>query len=725
MNALTKFLPFLRWFKDYDLGKFKTDLLAGITVALVLIPQSMAYAQLAGLPAYYGLYAAFLPPMVAALFGSSRQLATGPVAVVSLMSAASLEPLATAGSTEFIAYSILLALTVGIFQLSLGVLRLGLVVNFLSHPVVNGFTNAAAIIIATSQLSKFFGVYVDKAEHHYETIIRVFEAAFNYTHLPTLAFGIAAVIIMAGLKKINPRIPNVLVAVSLTTVISYFIGFNNDINVSVKSIKEPIVASEIVKFNGIVNRIKTVSDERATRSLQIDQLKNHHIDEVLKTEEIEAAQLIELLSSVALMNAEISELKARSSLLRQEIRSMQLTGISNDGQEYFIFKSNVPENTENDGKTWRIKVGNNPIDIDNIKLMGGGAVVGSIPEGLPTISVPHVDSNILLKLLPTAIIISLLGFMEAIAIAKAMAAKTGQKLDPNQELIGQGLANICGSFSSSYSVSGSFSRSAVNLGAGALTGVSSVVTSIVVIFTLLFFTPLLYHLPQAVLAAVIMMAVIGLLNVQGFVHSWKAQWYDGTIAVLTFVVTLYFAPHLDKGIMVGVALSMAVFLYKSMRPVVARLSLGEEHVLTNADYYRLRGCRHISVVRFDGALFFANASYLEEQVAKFRSKQKELRYILLDARGINDMDASGEEALEMLMNQLRSAGLGFGICGLKAQVVNVMDRTGLYDKIGIDDIYADSESAVKAITQKIHLSPDLPPSGCGECPLTRYLPPEE
>ncbi len=187
---ILKIFPFLDWFKDYDAGKFKIDFLAGLTVALVLIPQSMAYAQLAGLPAYYGLYAAFLPPMVAALFGSSRQLATGPVAVVSLMSAASLGPLATAGSPEFIAYSILLALTVGIFQFSLGVLRLGLVVNFLSHPVVNGFTNAAAIIIASSQFSKFFGVYVDKAGHHYETMVRVARAAMDYTHLPTLLYGL-------------------------------------------------------------------------------------------------------------------------------------------------------------------------------------------------------------------------------------------------------------------------------------------------------------------------------------------------------------------------------------------------------------------------------------------------------------------------------------------------------------------------------------------------------
>lgn len=329
-----------------------------------------------------------------------------------------------------------------------------------------------------------------------------------------------------------------------------------------------------------------------------------------------------------------------------------------------------------------------------------------------------------MKLLPTAIIISLLGFMEAIAIAKAMAAQTGQKLDPNQELVGQGLANIVGSIGSSYSVSGSFSRSAVNLQAGAISGVSSVITSVVVVITLLFFTPLLYHLPQAVLAAVIMMAVIGLVNVKGFIHSWKAQWYDGAISIFSFLVTLYFAPHLDKGIMVGVALSMAVFLYKSMRPVVSSLSMNEEKVLKSAEYYRLKGCRHISVVRFDGALFFANASYLDEQVLKFRTEQPDLRYILLDARGINDMDASGEEALEMLVKRIRSAGLGFAMCGLKGQIISVMERTGLYETIGEKHIFPDSKTAVAELIDRIHKGTDLPEAGCDNCPLQKYIPAE-
>lgn len=711
---ILKILPFLAWFKGYTAGKFKIDFLAGLTVALVLIPQSMAYAQLAGLPAYYGLYAAFLPPMVAALFGSSRQLATGPVAVVSLMSAASLEPLATAGSAEFIAYSIVLALTVGIFQFSLGVLRLGLVVNFLSHPVVNGFTNAAAIIIASSQFSKFFGVYVDKAEHHYETLIRVGQAAMDYTHIPTLLYGLAAVAIMVILRKINPRIPNVLIAVAITTIISYFSGFNNDAKVDISSIQLPGLAEKIVSFNQSVNEIETLGNQRADLGIQVD-------EEVKRSGGL-SEELINLKSQVELFSLRIKEAKHSSHLLRTEMREMKFEAVITGEKYTFYPKETIPEGVNSDGKTWRLKVGNTELDSTNLLVMGGGAVVGKIPEGLPQFTVPDLTIKSFLKLLPTAIIISLLGFMEAIAIAKAMAAKTGQKLDPNQELVGQGLANILGSIGSSYAVSGSFSRSAVNLQAGAVSGISSVVTSVMVVITLLFFTPLLYHLPQAVLAAVIMMAVIGLVNAKGFIHSWKAQWYDGLISVLSFLVTLYFAPHLDKGIMVGVALSMIVFLYKSMRPVVARLSMNEENVLKSSEHYRLKGCRHISVVRFDGALFFANASYLDEQVARFRTEQPDLRYILLDARGINDMDASGEEALEMLCKRVRSAKLGFAMCGVKGQVLNVMERTGLINEIGKEHMFADSKAAVAELVDRIHKGTDLPEAGCDNCPLTQYIP---
>ena len=715
---LSKIFPFLLWFKGYKGEDFKLDLVAGITVAMVLIPQSMAYAQLAGLPAYYGLYAAFLPPMVAALFGSSRQLGTGPVAVVSLMSAASLEPLATAGSPEFIAYSIVLALVVGIFQFSLGVLRLGMVVNFLSHPVINGFTNAAAIIIASSQFSKFFGVYVDKAPHHYETMIRVAQSAMDYTHLPTLIYAISAVTIMATLKKFAPQIPNVLVAVLVTTVISYFTGFNKDTTVDISAIKISGLSEQIHDFNQATTLINRHGTERAGLGNAADDLRNAGS----KGHGGPSIELIKMESEIAILTSHMDHAKEEAHLLRKELRHMKFEAVK-DGESYTFYpKDAIPAGIETDGKTWRLKVKNKELDSSELLLMGGGAIVGKVPEGLPTITMPELTVKSFLKLLPTAIIISLLGFMEAIAIAKAMAAKTGQKINANQELIGQGLANILGSMGSSYAISGSFSRSAVNLAAGAVSGISSVITSIMVVITLLFFTPLLYHLPQATLAAVIMMAVIGLVNIKGFVHAWHAQKYDGIISVLSFLVTLYFAPHLDKGIMVGFVLSMGVFLYKSMRPVVAELSLNEENVLKSSEHYRLKGCRHISVVRFDGALFFANASYLDEQVAKFRTDHPDLRYILLDAKGINDMDASGEEALAMIVERLRAAKLGFAMSGIKGQVMAVMERTHLLDKIGMENLYPDTKSAVADIITKIHTDTDLPEKGCDNCPLTKYIP---
>ena len=277
MITLEKVLPFTRWFRGYNSQALRADLISGITVALVLIPQSMAYAQLAGLPAYYGLYAAFLPPMVASLFGSSNQLATGPVAVVSLMTAAALEPLATAGSPQFIQYAILLALLVGAFQFFLGVARLGLVINFLSHPVVNGFTNAAAIIIATSQLSKIFGVYVDKAPHHYQTIWRVVLAAFHYTHLPTLGMAALAFTIIYGLRRIDRRIPNVLVAVVVTTLLAWAVGFEDNRQVKLADIEPARVRGQIQQYNQLLAQRTHIEKTRRELGRQVQDLLDHSV----------------------------------------------------------------------------------------------------------------------------------------------------------------------------------------------------------------------------------------------------------------------------------------------------------------------------------------------------------------------------------------------------------------------------------------------------------------
>ena len=691
---LAKVFPFMNWFRNYDMTSLRFDALSGLTVALVLIPQSMAYAQLAGLPAYYGLYASFLPPMIAALFGSSRQLATGPVAVVSLMTSASLAPLATGGSPGYIAYAILLALMVGIFQLVLGVLRLGLVVNFLSHPVVNGFTNAAALIIASSQLSKMFGVYVDTAPHHYETILQVIKAAVHYTYWPTLLMGVFAFAVMYGLKWLSPRIPNVLVAVVITTFISWATGFQHDQTVTIEAIESPAARNLIESFNKAASSLPSLSEERTHLSEALNTAKqNHNQIGVLDAEH-----------DVNVVNLNIARKKAEAHESRQQLRYLLLAAVPQaDGSLKFYPKDKTPAGMETDGRTWRIKVGNEPLDTQNLLMMGGGAVVGKIPQGLPALNVPPINLGIMLHLLPFAAIISLLGFMEAISIAKAMAGKTGQRLDPNQELIGQGLANICGSIGKSYPTSGSFSRSAVNLQAGAVTGLSSVFTSLAVVIVLLFFTPLLYHLPQAVLAAVIMMAVIGLVNVTGFIHAWEAKWYDGAISIISFVSTLAFAPHLDKGIMIGVVLSLMVFLYKSMRPSVVSLARSEDEALRCVTTHGLRECEYVSMVRFDGPLFFANASYLEDKITEIMRTKKNLKHIIIVANGINDIDASGEETLSLLVDRIRSAGVDISMSGVNESVMKVFGRTHFPAKLGEDHLFPTMEKAITTVHQTAHV----------------------
>jgi len=690
---LVKVFPFINWFRNYNLESLRLDVLSGLTVALVLIPQSMAYAQLAGLPAYYGLYASFLPPMIAALFGSSRQLATGPVAVVSLMTSASLAPLATVGSEGYIAYAVLLALMVGLFQLALGVLRLGLVVNFLSHPVVNGFTNAAAIIIASSQLSKMFGVYVDTAPHHYETIFHVFQAAVHYTHWPTLMMGVFAFAVMYGLKWLSPRIPNVLVAVVLSILISWAIGFEHNRVVNLAAVDSAEAQHLVEFFNRATESIPSLSEERARLSEELS-AANRNRDQI---------GVLDAEHDISVLNLRIARLKNGAHTSRETLRNILFAGIElGDGSLKFIPMDKVPEALKTDGRTWRIKVGNTPLDTEHLTIMGGGAVVGNIPQGLPALTVPPIDLGIMIHLLPYAAIISLLGFMEAISIAKAMAGKTGQRLDPNQELIGQGLANIFGAIGKSYPTSGSFSRSAVNLQAGAVSGLSSVFTSLAVIIVLLFFTPLLYQLPQAVLAAVIMMAVIGLVNVSGFIHAWEAKWYDGLISIITFVSTLAFAPHLDKGIMIGVVLSLLVFLYKSMRPTVVSLARAQDDHLRCAETHGLMECEYVALVRFDGPLFFANASYLEDKVTAIMRAKTKLKHIIIVSNGINDIDASGEETISLLVDRVRSAGVDISMSGVNESVMKVLNRTHFMARLGKDHLFPTMERAIDTVHETAH-----------------------
>jgi MFS superfamily sulfate permease-like transporter len=731
MPIITRIFPFVSWLRTSNVETLKDDFISGLTVALVLIPQSMAYAQLAGLPPYFGLYASFLPPMVAALFGSSRQLATGPVAVVSLMTSATLEPLATAGSVEYIEYAVLLALMVGTFQFLLGVLRLGVVVNFLSHPVVNGFTNAAAIIIATSQLDKIFGVAVEKAEHHYQTVARVVTSALDWTHLPTLGMAALAFGIMVGLRRINSRLPSVLIAVVITTALSALFGFEHNRVVAVRKVDSQGLESLVEEFNfevalqREVNEVRSrggvLSSEITDRASNPQCLRCHGArpPEALVTPgDIDdhsgfAQRALVLHQMAGLLDAESSEVKEEISSLREQLRSLVFAFVPDGDGGTFYELDRLPEGSATDDRRWRLTVGNNTLDPEALVMVGGGNVVGTIPRGLPSLKAPRLDLTVIPKLLMATVIISLLGFMEAISIAKAMAAKTGQRLDPNQELIGQGLANMIGSIGRTYPVSGSFSRSAVNLQAGGKSGLSSVITSLTVVIVLLFFTPLLYHLPQAVLAAVIMMAVIGLVNVSGFVHAWRAQRFDGAISVISFVATLAFAPHLDKGIMIGVVLSLAVFLHKSMRPAVMSLSRHDDDSLRAALIHDLEECKYIDVVRFDAPLFFANASYLEDQINERLQAKRHLRHIVIVSNAISDIDASGEETLSLLVDRVRAVGVEISFSGVNEAVMGVLERTYLIERIGRKNIFATMEQAIRAVHAKAHHNGDEE-----LCPLT-------
>ena len=740
---IKRFLPFLKWYEGYTSRSFRADFIAGLTVALVLIPQSMAYAQLAGLPAYYGLYAAFLPSMIASLFGSSNQLATGPVAVVSLMTSAFLEPLATAGSESFIAYAILLAFMVGMFQFLLGVLRLGIVVNLLSHPVIVGFTNAAAIIIATSQLSKIFGVYVDKADHHYETIYRVINAAIDYTHLPTLGIACIAFTIMIILKRINPKIPCVLFAAVITILISWYFNFEKTCNVNLTMIKSPVVQNAIKDYNNTIEELEIISkvdmEVNLKDVLKAEQIGNlgtirdlsticyncHSAREftslgirIGENESITPRELLRLIHDVDLHHRYVTMLKDKCPKFREKIRALHLKAVEGDGEsKIFYLQEEVPEGRIADSDIWRVMVKNNSIDESSITLSAGGDVVGTIPKGLPRLSIPKINLSIASKLIMATIIISLIGFMEAISIAKAMAVRTGQRLDPNQELIGQGIANIIGAFGQSYPVSGSFSRSAVNLQAGGITGLSNVLSSFFVALTLLLFTPLLYNLPQAVLAAIIMMAVIGLINVRMFVHTFKTQKYDGIIAIITFIATLLFAPHLDRGIMIGVLLSLGHFVYRRIEPGVALLSMHWDGTFRNAERFGLAQCRYLTLIRFRGSLTFTSCSYLEEKILEQTASKAELKCILIVGNGINEIDASGEGMLAALIPRLKNSKYQIYFSGLNDSIVDAFKRTGLYELVGEEQFFRNAKLAVDALHAKAHEH-----SSEKDCPLLIPVP---
>ena len=558
-SYLARLFPFLGWPRP-SAQTFRDDLIAGITVALVAIPQSLAYAQLAGVPPYYGLYAAFIPTIVGALFGSSAILSTGPVAMTSLLTAASIVPLAALGSEQFYAYAILLALLSGLFQIGFGLARMGVLLNFLSHPVLMGFINAAALIIALSQIPALVGISAKQSEHLLLDTWNVL-THLDSLHKTSLAFGMGAIVLLYAFKRFFPKLPGVLITVGILTWISYEIGFSEH----------------------------------------------------------------------------------------------------------------------------------------------GGRVVGNIPTGLPSLTIPAFDWPAIRDLLPAAFVLALISFAEAMSSCKVIANKTRTRWDENQELIGQGLAKVAAAFCQSMPVSGSFSRSALNLASSARTGLSSIISAGIVFATLVFFTGSLYHLPKPVLAAMIMMAVVNLVNLKSIRHAWLASKDDGIAAIATFFTTLAFAPNIQNGILTGIILSLVMFLYRRMRPrVIVVLGLHPDGTLRDAEQSGLPSLHpQIGALRFDASLLFFNVSYFEDAVLKLVRDNRDIRYILVAGSGINYLDGSGVEMIFNLAKQLRENGITLTFSGLKMQVMEVMERTGLAKAIGEHNIYSTDRIAVEALQARI------------------------
>lgn len=554
-----QFVPALDWIKNYRSAWLGGDLSAGLTVGVMLIPQGMAYAMIAGLPPIYGLYASTLPLLIYAFFGTSRQLAVGPVAMVSLLTAAGIGVLAEAGTETYIALAVALALMVGLIQFLLGVFRLGFLVNFLSHPVISGFTSAAALIIGLSQLKHLLGVNIERSHHVHEILLSAMEQIGNI-HWATFAIGLGGIALILLAKRVNKAIPGPLLAVVFGILLVWGIG----------------LAGQGVK------------------------------------------------------------------------------------------------------------------------------IVGEVPQGLPSFRLPTLSGETLQLLIPTALAISLVSFMESIAVAKAIQAKhKNYQVVPNQELIGLGLANIGGAFFQAYPTTGGFSRTAVNDQAGAKTGLAAILSAGLIVLTLLFLTPLFYYLPKAILASVIMVAVFGLIDFKEPIHLWRANRTDFWMLIVTFIATL--ALGIEQGIGIGVVLSLAMVIFKTTRPHIAELGrVPDSHFYRNLDRFAgLERRPELLIIRFDAQLYFANINYFKEQVLERADQHGDaLRAVIINAESINNLDSSALHGLADLLEEFSNHGVKMCFTGVKGPVRDALAKGHLLEKIGEDCFFMSVQEAVDAFDQR-------------------------
>lgn len=567
---LSRYLPFLDWLLHYRRENLVGDLMAGVIVAIMLVPQGMAYALLAGLPPQVGLYASIVPLLIYGLLGTSRTLAVGPVAIVSLLVATGVSSLAEPGTAQFVQYALTLALMVGIIQTLMGMVRLGFLVNFLSHPVLSGFISAAAIVIGFSQLKHLLGFTIPRTEHFYEQILYAGQH-LTQTNLITFGLGLSSIVMLLYFKT------------------------------------------------------------SLSRHLKLWGLAESLIVPITKS-----APLVVVLVGTLLV---------------------------------WVFQLNTVADVR---------------------------IVGDVPAGLPPLTLPSLDLNLWQLLLPTALAISFVGYMESISVAKSLASKRRQKVDANQELVALGAANFGATFTGGYPVTGGVSRSVVNFAAGANTGLASLITAGLIAITVIFLVPLFYYLPKTILAAIIMVAVFGLIDLKTLSHVWKYNKADGLSLLITFGAVL--AVGVEMGILVGVAATVLLFLWRTSRPHVAVVGrLGQSETYRNVLRHPVKTCPHIVAIRVDESLYFANTKFLEDTVLTLVAEQPEIKHFVLIGIAINYIDASALETLESLNHELQDAGVEFHLAEIKGPVMDRLKAIGFVDQIGADHIHLSTYDAMKAL----------------------------
>jgi SulP family sulfate permease len=563
-------LPIPRWLQAYDTKHFPGDFTAALVVAVMLIPQSMAYAMLAGLPPQVGLYSSVLPLVLYACFGTSHALAVGPVAIVSLMVASALAPLAPPGSAHYVALALTLAVLSGLFLLLLGILRVGFLVNFLSHPVLAGFTTAAAFVIGLSQLKDLAGLSFASSTF---VPAQLWTAVVSLPTANVLSLAIGLVSIMCLVWRNE-------VAASINARITL----------------PPLVARELAK----------------------------------------AMPLLIVLGSILL--------------------------------------------------AWLI----------GARSRFGVATVGDIPMGLPSLTTPSFDLASVQSLIGPAILISLVGFLESLSVGKSLAAKRRRSIDPNQELIGLGAANIGAAFSGGYPVTGGLSRSVVNHSAGANTPLASIGTALVIALSLLVLTPLLFHLPRAVLAAIVIVAVWNLVDFSALRHAWSYDRIDGAGYLATFVSVLSFG--VDVGIVVGIVVSLLLHLWRTSKPHIAIVGrLGDTEHFRNVLRHPVVTHDSLLLMRIDESLYFANAAFLEERVLAFVAEHDQVKHFVLICSAVNAIDASALETLSGLRQRLADMGIVMHLAEVKGPVTDRLLKTSFLDELAPGRVFLSTHEAVQAL----------------------------